>query len=306
MCVVENISRLGEGELTFTGVVPWADLLTLDLEEFDKGTEARQRLAEVFLESVHTTGFLYVVNHGVSPKAVARQADIANTLLESTEEEKKPFFTTKEQAKVGRFSGFKTPELSAAYSLHSTLDYYNFPRLHNDICDEMDDHIPAILEQHLEEVKDVTMHLHKVVFRKLLILLAMALKAPLHTYTNLHIWEAKSDSYFRYVKYDPRTEEDNAKHQDLFLPGHTDSGSLTFLFNQQSAGLQILDPQGQWKYVKYVEGSLIVNVGEALSHLTGGYLKPTIHRVVKPPKDQERNRLALNSNDDMLSNTTND
>jgi len=39
-----------------------------------------------------------------------------------------------------------------------------------------------------------------------------------------------------------------------------------------------------------VEGSIIVNVGEALSHLTGGYLKPTIHRVVKPPQDQVNNR----------------
>lgn len=28
-------------------------------------------------------------------------------------------------------------------------------------------------------------------------------------------------------------------------------------------------------------------MGEGLSALTGGYMKPTIHRVVKPPKDQE-------------------
>ena len=42
--------------------VPWADLVHLDLAEFDKGLEARQKLAQVFLESVHTTGFLYLVS----------------------------------------------------------------------------------------------------------------------------------------------------------------------------------------------------------------------------------------------------
>jgi isopenicillin N synthase-like dioxygenase len=152
----------------------------------------------------------------------------------------------------------------------------------------MDDHIPDMLRPFMEDAKALCLQLHKVVARKLFLLLAMALKVPLDTYTNIHTYESKCESFLRYMKYESRTEHDNTRFKDLYLPGHADWGSFTFLFNQPITSLQILDPENQWKYVKYVEGTIVVNVGEALSHLTGGYLKPTIHRVVRPPADQEK------------------
>jgi isopenicillin N synthase-like dioxygenase len=276
-----------------TTAVPWADLIHLDLALFDKGPSARQHLAETFLESVHTTGFLYLVNHGIPIETVSLQCNIANTVLSLSEEEKVPYYATKERAQEGRFTGFKPVQLGAANGLHPTIDHYNFSRFHSEIGDEMDTHMPEIVLPYLPEVKELCLKLHKDVCRKLFILLAMALKVPLDTFTNLHAYETKCESFLRYMKYESRTDEDNEKFKDLYLPGHSDWGSLTFLFNQPITALQILDPNEQWKYVKYVEGSLIVNVGEALSHLTGGYLKPTIHRVVKPPEDQVGSRLVL-------------
>jgi isopenicillin N synthase-like dioxygenase len=270
--------------------VPWADLVHLDLAEFDKGPEARAKLAETFLESVHTTGFLYLVNLGIAPQTVVHHANIANSLLSMPEEEKRPFYATKERAEQGRFTGFKPTQLGAAAGLHPTIDHFNFPRFHSELCDEMDPYMPKLAKQYMGEAKELAFQLHKDVCRKLLILLAIALKVPIDTYTNLHTYETKTESFLRYMKYESRTDEDNEKFKDLYLPGHSDWGSLTFLFNQPITALQILDPNNEWKYVKYVDGSIIVNVGEALSHLTGGYLKPTIHRVVKPPRDQVNNR----------------
>lgn len=269
--------------------MPWANLLQLDLAEFDKGPEARKELAKIFLESVHTTGFLYLVNHGISLKTIARHADIANTILTLPEEEKAPYYATKERAQEGRFTGFKPKQLGAANGLHPTIDHFNYPRFHSELCDEVDTHMPPVAKEYSQDAKELSFHLHKVVCRKLFILLAMALEVPIDTYTNTHTYETKCESFLRYMRYEPRTEEENEKYQDLYLPGHADWGSLTFLFNQPITSLQILDPDDEWKYVKYVEGSLVVNVGEALGHLTGGYLKPTIHRVVRPPKDQENN-----------------
>ncbi len=48
----------------------WADLVELDLSDFDKGPEARKELAKVLLESCHKTGFLYLVNHGIEEETV--------------------------------------------------------------------------------------------------------------------------------------------------------------------------------------------------------------------------------------------
>ena len=90
-----------------------------------------------------------------------------------------------------------------------------------------------------------------------------------------------------------------------------DLGSWTLLFRQPVAALQIQNHKtGEWKYVKPQDATLTVNACDALSFLTAGYVKSTIHRyvvshahplilipvvsVTSPPKDQEHvDRLGL-------------
>lgn len=68
--------------------------------------------------------------------------------------------------------------------------------------------------------------------------------------------------------------------------GHTDLGTVTLLFRQPVAGLQILGEDGNWTYVSAQPGTITVNLADTISHLTGGWLKSSVHRVVTPPKDQ--------------------
>lgn len=90
--------------------------------------------------------------------------------------------------------------------------------------------------------------------------------------------------------YNPRTDEDNKQWRNLYLAGHTDWGTFTFLFSQSVSALQILDRNGEWKWAQYIPNYLVVNVGEALELMTGGLFRATIHRVVKPPVDQEKEK----------------
>ena len=48
----------------------------------------------------------------------------------------------------------------------------------------------------------------------------------------------------------------------------------------------MLTPQGQWKYVKPLDGSITVNIADTLDFLSNGFLKSSIHRVIAPPADQ--------------------
>ena len=43
---------------------------------------------------------------------------------------------------------------------------------------------------------------------------------------------------------------------------------------------------GEWKWVRPRDGSITVNVADALQFLTNGFLRSSIHRVVAPPADQ--------------------
>jgi isopenicillin N synthase-like dioxygenase len=94
--------------------------------------------------------------------------------------------------------------------------------------------------------------------------------------------------------YHARTPEENARYQNLYSRGHSDFGSLTLLFRQPIAALQILTADGSWKWVKPYPESITVNIADVLQFWTSGYLKSSIHRVVAPPADQAHlDRLGL-------------
>jgi len=66
------------------------------------------------------------------------------------------------------------------------------------------------------------------------------------------------------------------------------------LYSQPVAALQILGRDGKWKWIKHIENALVINAGDSLEFLSGGYYKATIHRVVQPPTDQRNcTRLGL-------------
>lgn len=76
----------------------------------------------------------------------------------------------------------------------------------------------------------------------------------------------------------------------VVLPGHTDIGILTMLF-QVAGGFQIL-PAGyknetsNWRYVRPEPGCALINLGDTLVEWTGGVLRSSLHRVVSAPGKQ--------------------
>ena len=88
------------------------------------------------------------------------------------------------------------------------------------------------------------------------------------------------------MKYHHRAPEENKELGGVWVKGHTDFGSLTLLFRQPVAALQVR-ANDTWKWVKPYPGSITVNIADSLSFLTNGFLKSSIHRVVAPPSDQE-------------------
>jgi len=139
--------------------------------------------------------------------------------------------------------------------------------------------------------------LHSEVLDPLHTLLAIALELPEDYFRNIHKYEVKSEDHLRYMKYTKFTSEENAAIGDSWVRAHTgacflsyrmrtlvtsplaDLGSFTLLFRQPVAALQIRDPiHNEWKWVKPQDATLTVNACDAMSFLTGGYVKSTIHR----------------------------
>ncbi|GIJ83068.1 hypothetical protein Asppvi_001585 [Aspergillus pseudoviridinutans] len=64
---------------------------------------------------------------------------------------------------------------------------------------------------------------------------------------------------------------------------HKDSAGLfTFLSQDDTGGLQVLNKKGEWIDAPPIEGSLVVNIQQGFEAITGGICTATTHRVIAP------------------------
>ena len=120
------------------------------------------------------------------------------------------------------------------------------------------------------------------VARKLFVLLSIILELPQDYLAQAHAYDEVSDDHLRYMIYNPRSNDEWDRAQAYSNGGHSDFGSLTLLFSQNVAGLQIQTPEGAWKWVKPVEGGITCNIADTLTFLTNGvYSVPVYFRPWK-------------------------
>lgn len=162
-------------------------------------------------------------------------------------------------------------------------EIYNIPKF----TPEYERPHPEIIKANWPEIEKFGNYINDDIVGKLLVLFAIILELPENYFLERHRYTEKSDCHLRYMKYHHRSSEENKELGGVWVKGHTDFGSLTLLFRQPVAALQVRTPQDTWKWVKPYPGSITVNIADSLSFLTNGFLKSSIHRVVAPPADQE-------------------
>ncbi|KAH8680725.1 putative 1-aminocyclopropane-1-carboxylate oxidase [Xylariales sp. PMI_506] len=259
----------------------WADLITLDLSKFDQ-PGGKEDLAADLSRALEEIGFFYVKNHGLSTTEIDTQFALAKSVLSLSDEEKSPYRAALEK---GDYNGWKpagTRDLIPG--VKDNFEIYNIPKF---IPEHADRAHPDIVKENWTEIERFSKHIHNHIVKKLLVIFAVALGLQDEDYfVSKHRYEQSSGDHLRYMKYYSRSEEENQKLGGVWLKGHSDMGSLTLLFRQPVAALQVLTKDGTWKWVRPQKDALTINIADALQFLTNGYLKSSIHRVVAPPKDQ--------------------
>ncbi|KAL1852773.1 hypothetical protein VTK73DRAFT_9166 [Phialemonium thermophilum] len=257
----------------------WAALVTLDLSKFDQ-PGGKEQLAKQLFDAVQNIGFFYIVNFGLTQEEVDRQFAIGGEVFKLPTEEKLKY---RADLEVGGYNGYKPLGLREVRpGIFDNTEIYNIPKF----IPAYERPHPAVITENREEIERFARHIHDNIVRKLLVLFAIILELPEDYFLNLHRYDAKSDCHLRYMKYHRRSEEQNRQLDNVWVKGHTDFGSLTLLFRQPVAALQVRTPAGEWHWVKPYPGSITVNLADALEFLTNGFLKSSIHRVVVPPPDQ--------------------
>ena len=140
----------------------------------------------------------------------------------------------------------------------------------------------------LEETRGRLERLHgelQSLSEKLLSLLAVALGKPEDHFQS---WMENSLSTLRLLHYPALTSSSSPQQhqqQELCCTPHTDSGILTLLHQDSTGGLEILSAEDEDKWVPapYVPDSIVVNIGDLMSKVSGGRFKATVHKVRSTP-----------------------
>lgn len=95
------------------------------------------------------------------------------------------------------------------------------------------------MNQHREEIEAFQRKVANDIVQKLLVLIALVLELPEDHLIQGHQYDDVSDCHLRYMIYRARTSEENERYKNVYIQGHSDFGSLTLLFRQPVAALQI-------------------------------------------------------------------
>lgn len=259
----------------------YADLVTLDLSSFEDGEAARQELSQQVKNAMQTQGFFVVINHGIPIEQIDRQVDIGHHILTKTPLSEKQRLEGK--MKQGSYQGFKLRNYwQIDQGVKDQIEQYNWNRNLT-----LREH-PSTFQPFRDEIQELNDYIHKEILYRLLRLFALSLDLPEFFFVDLHKYEVYDDSWYRYMMFfHSHKEEEMEKTGGVWLKGHVDFGSLTLLFSQPMASLQLMDHfTGTWRWVPYIPGAIVVNAGEMMEWWTGGLYKATIHRVCQPPADQ--------------------
>ncbi|WRT64439.1 uncharacterized protein IL334_001371 [Kwoniella shivajii] len=261
--------------------VPYADLINIDLSKWNQGANAQKKLATQLYTAMTTQGFFMLTGTTITEQEIQRQVDIGFTVLETTPLEEKQALDGHMDV-TGLYRGFK---LRNYYEMENgvkdQIEQFNWQR------DMEDQPMPSTIKPYVPEVKSFCERVHTDVLYKVYRLFAIALELPIETFVQMHKYEEKDDSWFRYMAYyDEYSKEDEAKVGKVWLKGHTDHGAVTMVFSQPMSSLQVRDEEGNWLYTPHVPGGIIINCGSMMEWWTGGLFKAAIHRVMAPPDDQ--------------------
>ncbi|KZT63266.1 Clavaminate synthase-like protein [Daedalea quercina L-15889] len=257
----------------------YADLTVIDLSWADT-FEGRTKLAAQLRDAMLKHGFFYVINHGLSQAQNERIFDIADIPFAAVPDEEKKAYAGNIKA-TGSYQGYKLRQYwHIGGGVYDQVEHYNINR---DVTKKQH---PQALRPLIPEIETFAKFNHLQVLHPLLRLFALGMELPEETFVNIHGYDAVGESYVRFMKYYPRSEEEETKTKNVWLKGHTDFGTVSILWSQPVASLQILSPDGKWRHIKHIDNALVVNAGDAMDFLSGGFYKATIHRVIQPPPDQ--------------------
>ncbi|KAI1664621.1 non-hem dioxygenase in morphine synthesis N-terminal [Pyrenophora tritici-repentis] len=230
---------------------------------------------EKLLKAVNDVGFIYLKHHGITDERMKRLFDYAKELFALPVSEKEKI----ESCESKFFHGWFSPERTSKSGIADQKEAF-------DVGDDTNLARPNQWPENWPEFRTDMNYFFQKCHEIHINLLSTFAEGQGLSKDYFNPFVDRKDHYLRLLHY-PATTPDSMRSRLRASP-HTDYGTLTLLFNDNSGGLQIRGKDGQWLEVPPLPGYAIVNIGDLLSRWFNGKLKSTEHRVVEPPLDESK------------------
>ncbi|CZS90730.1 related to iron/ascorbate family oxidoreductases [Rhynchosporium agropyri] len=292
---VHDSATVGPPNAAKSPSMEWAQLLTIDFALLHS-SEGQQKLAKQLETALCEHGIFYVANHGIPTSEMDLQVAIAQAFFELPLEEKMKFHSM-EKFLAGRSEGYRPVSINQDITgVEDNIQIYMMTLPYE--SDNRGDEHPAPISIRMDAIRQFVKLCHYQVLHPLFRLIASILELPNEdALVAAHALEGKSTSQFRYMHY---TAPRAGHAHEIYAGAHTDMDMLTLHFPQPIAALQVsanhsqasapapAPAEGDWHWVRPREDAVLVNVGDALASLSGGYFQAALHRVHRPPAGQDQ------------------
>lgn len=262
-------------------------LPVLDLSTFtaDEDSAAAARFVDQLRATCHEVGFFYLVGHGVPDELNAALTDVSHQFFALPEAERLSIAMDNSPHFRG-YTPFKGEHTNGKADLRDEIDFgperpalahttHPWQRLIGP------NQFPAAVPA-LEPTVLAWQQAMDTLGRTLLRAAARSLGQDPVTFSD---WVTpQAEDTIKLVRYAAPT---TAEEGNQGVGTHRDFGLLTFVLQDDVGGLQV-ERDGELIDVAPLPGAFVVNLGEMLQLLTGGYFKATVHRVVSPPVGVQR------------------
>lgn len=264
----------------------------IDLGPWYGGTAAgRAQVAAEVDAALRETGFLLIINHGVSIELRDRVRAAAREFFELPPEVKAKYRTTVGQqtwlprgwTPIGAEANANSDEgVSAPPDLKESYDVACFEPTGDPEVDRewfTDNVWPAEVPSYQESVTEYLEKMH-VLIDELLTIAAVAIGMPDDHFTS----HATHPTWSFYTHWYPAlTHVGEPEPDQLRIGSHTDFGTFTILDRQLgTGGLQVMGKDGEWADAPWVEGAFTINIGDMMARWTGDRWVSNRHRVLAP------------------------
>jgi isopenicillin N synthase-like dioxygenase len=267
-------------------------LPVLDIAGFRSDPEGPDGVAfvEALREAFHGIGAAYLVRHGVPDELIARVRQVAEAFFALPEDERLAI----ENVHSPQFRGYTrlgTEHTNGRRDLRDQVDIGREeppPEIGADDPAWLRLRGPNLWPQGLPEFRAaVTEYLDALeqAGHALMRAVSLALGQDADHFDEL---VTPPEVLTKIIRYPAPSE---TFPTDQGVGAHTDAGFLTLLHQDNVGGFEA-EVDGEWVAVPALAGSFVVNIGELLQLVSGGYFRATPHRVVSPPKGVQRISLA--------------